>query len=281
MASSCSRPSSRLGFTLAELLLSLAIIGLLLALLLPAVQACREAARRLECRNHLRQQGLALHNFHGAHSAFPAGQDGAWGRNHSWCTAILPFLEQSALFDQYDYRRAWNDGSPGSLNLAVATTDVAVFVCPSTPRTCPGATAYGGVQGSTLTGLPCCLGVGRGWDSGVLVAIRLLGQTQPQRQESIDMAGITDGSSQTFLVVEDAGRTPAEGGQWANGVNCLAIETPPNVVRSKEIYSDHRVGAHVLLADGSVSLLSKESNEYVVGALATRNGGESSGVGSP
>jgi prepilin-type N-terminal cleavage/methylation domain-containing protein len=276
----CHDPRSafagRGAFTLIELVVSIAVIGILMALLLPAVQYCRESARRTDCKNRLRQQGLALHNFHAAHNHFPIGQDGTNDFDHSWCTAVLPYLEQAALFDQYDYTRPWYDAT--SQNPAVAATNLKVFLCPSTSHSFPGAMDYAGTYGSDLTGLGCCFGVGLGWDSGILVGVRIEANGQPQRQGPINMAEITDGTSHTFLVVEDAGRTEIEGGLWASGANCLAVAEPVNKNRSNEIFSDHRVGAHVLLADGSVNFLSNATDLYMLGSLATRNGGETTPV---
>ena len=97
----------RSGFTLVELLVVIAIIGVLIALLLPAVQQAREAARRNSCTNQLKQLGLALHNYHDTFSAFPYG---SWGSTSivSWHVPILPFIEQGALFDRFD--QTWSYG---------------------------------------------------------------------------------------------------------------------------------------------------------------------------
>src|ERR1700690_825810 len=105
------------GFTLVELLVVIAIIGILIALLLPAVQAAREAARRAECSNNLRQMGLALMNYEGAKKTFPHSR---WGdkvaiylnpfmtsNKQSWTTVILPFMEEQGVAAQYNLSKAW------------------------------------------------------------------------------------------------------------------------------------------------------------------------------
>ncbi|MFM9068057.1 MAG: DUF1559 domain-containing protein [Planctomycetota bacterium] len=94
----------RPGFTLVELLVVIAIIGILVALLLPAVQAAREAARRTQCLNNLKQLGLALHNYHDSRRSFPAGASPNVTA-FNWRVAIWPFMEQQSLFDQCD--TAW------------------------------------------------------------------------------------------------------------------------------------------------------------------------------
>ena len=97
------------GFTLIELLVVVAIIGLLLALLLPAIQAAREATRRTQCRGNLRQIGVALHNYHQAHQAFPPGCidrrpfRSTAERQLAWSVLLLPMLEESGLADRFDH----------------------------------------------------------------------------------------------------------------------------------------------------------------------------------
>jgi len=118
------------GFTLVELLVVITIIGILIALLLPAVQAAREAARRMQCTNNLKQFGLALHNYHLTHKVFPygAGGGGTWW---SWSALILPFIEQNAIYDQIDFDKPYNAVHP--VNNDVMKNFIAAYQCPSAP----------------------------------------------------------------------------------------------------------------------------------------------------
>jgi prepilin-type N-terminal cleavage/methylation domain-containing protein/prepilin-type processing-associated H-X9-DG protein len=126
----------RRGFTLVELLVVIAIIGILVALLLPAVQAAREAARRSQCGNHLKQIGIALHNYHDVQRSFPPGSiflgvccsDESYT---SWTISILPYLEQGALYEQYHQ----TETNESVLNQLVREHYVPVYVCPSEPDT--------------------------------------------------------------------------------------------------------------------------------------------------
>ncbi len=118
------------GFTLVELLVVIAIIGVLVGLLLPAVQAAREAARRMSCGNNLKQIGLAMHNYHDSLGSFPTGTSSCcWG---TWLPLILPYMEQGNLSDLYV---SWGDSSgprySQSPNTNVTTTRLEAFSCPS------------------------------------------------------------------------------------------------------------------------------------------------------
>lgn len=140
-----ARPRS--AFTLVELLVVIAIIGILIALLLPAVQSAREAARRTQCKNNLKQVGLGLHNFHDQRKHFPPGNitDGNCCGTEShgnWAIYILPYLEQEALFSQYndsgglDFPFSYTPDvyNTNSVNKAVCSQRVEFYECPSDPN---------------------------------------------------------------------------------------------------------------------------------------------------
>lgn len=120
------------GFTLVELLVVIAIIGILVALLLPAIQAAREAARRAQCVNNLKQLAVALHNYHDALLVFPAGhtlRSSNLGDRFTWPIALWPYLEQQALYDQVDFRS--DLGGCYTWNTPIMLTALPAFQCPS------------------------------------------------------------------------------------------------------------------------------------------------------
>ncbi len=128
---------SRRGFTLVELLVVAAIIALLVAILLPAIQSAREAARLTQCKNNLRQLGLALQSHDSAHGYFPSGvvaaDDNFQNGRHSGFVFLLPFVVEHALFASYDQSQPWTSDS----NLAVGATRLGVLACPSNSTEVP------------------------------------------------------------------------------------------------------------------------------------------------
>ncbi len=211
--------TSRRGFTLVELLVVIAIIGILVSLLLPAVQAAREAARRMQCQNNLKQIALALHNYENIHRTFPLETyyserpDGSFYYN-SWVPQILPLLEQTGLANIYDHNSSFFEPN----NRAAIETKLEVFECPSTP----GGTQLtktlrirdaSGWQILTDRGAYTADYAGqRGIHSGTF-PVYVPGGVSP-RNEGIFGGGdgsgfrdIQDGASNTIIVHESAGRS--------------------------------------------------------------------------
>lgn len=262
-------------FTLVEMLVVIAIIGILVALLLPAVQKARGAAQRAACISNMHQFGLALANYESAHRRFPAGRDGNNFWNHSWATRVLPMIEEDVLFRDYDFGEAWDSAhDDGSGNWKVSINEVPIYKCPSTHHEWPGATDYGGIYGSTLTGLPPGFYRGNAWDGGILISINVPFIT-PTRSRSIRTADVQDGLSKTIIVGEDAGRVGDDGGNWANGHQCFSHDEPGvNIEESNELYSNHHGGAHALMADSSARMITEDIDPQTLGRMCLRDDGQ-------
>lgn len=205
--------------------------GLLVALLLPAVQSARGAARRMQCSNNLKQIGLALHNYHDVHKCFPPAYiaDKNGKPMHSWRVMILPYIEESALYDQYNFDEPWD--SPN--NMAVAAQMPDVFRCPSSPQ------------------------IGTGNETNYVVVIgdsKKFPQTLFSPNKGISFGKVTDGTSNTIAVVETA--TPVPWTQPDADLNFSTMQFAINA-GANSISSDHPGVANVLFADGSVRPLSK------------------------
>jgi prepilin-type N-terminal cleavage/methylation domain-containing protein len=274
-ASLCAFPLSpspfRLAFTLVELLVVIAIIGVLVALLLPAVQASREAARRAACMNNLKQVGLALLGHHDARKEFPLGGKAVKGAiGPSWTTEVLPWLEEAPLRDLFDNSLSYTDPA----NLAAGNTLIPVLLCPSMPEgevprksadstNTYAKTAYGGVQGerglraNNATNNP---------ERGVMIF------TKP-----IALEQIVDGASHTAIV----GEVP-EGihSIWASVKNLFDQSAPINARDattrqladfSQELSSFHPGGALVVFADASVHFFPNSTDNLTLAAICSRD----------
>jgi prepilin-type processing-associated H-X9-DG protein len=219
--------------------------GILVALLLPAIQSAREAARRMECTNNLRQIAIAFHNYHDTYGSFPPAyipdEDG--NPKHSWRVLILPFVEQQALYELYDFEEPWD--SPA--NLAVTDTVIPTYQCPSSEEaaTRPGVTNY-----MVITG-----------DGTVFPGA-----------EAIELQDIKDGASNTLLVVEVNGT----GIGWAEpvdlDVNSLGL--PLSAGGPGATGSRHPGGINAAMCDGSVRFLSDSIAFETWKAMVTRDGQE-------
>lgn len=198
----------RTGFTLVEMLVVIAIIGVLAALLIPAIQAARESARRTTCQNNLKQIAFAVQQYHSQYHVFPPGSLG--GRTqHSWVPALLTYMEEGSVASLYDWKVSWNDPS----NQEAITTPLDLLGCPSTPededrldQIAPGLKAaisdyapVGSIDPTVAAGLtppPRSLG-------GVMPTLDL---TATPRPKWIRVEDIRDGLSSTIVIIEDAAR---------------------------------------------------------------------------
>jgi type II secretory pathway pseudopilin PulG len=214
------------------------VLGVLVALLLPAVQAARESARRMQSQNNLKQIVLALHNYHDSFGSFPPAvvTDADGKPLYSGRVLLLPFLEQQNVYQQFDLTQPWD--SPQNLAISQAIgQDWKVFRDPSSPNPPLGQTDYLFVTGT-----------GTVFEAG----------------KTTKLMDITDGTSNTMVIVERRG----SGVNWAQpqdlDMSQLGSLPPGN----------HPGGNLVGMADGSVRFMSKTVSPGTVRAMATRNGGE-------
>lgn len=292
-----STPRAKRGFTLIELLVVIAIIAILISLLLPAVQQAREAARRTQCKNNLKQLGLALHNYHDVHGSFPPGYfarnvsatdmaAAETGPGFAWGVAILPFLDQQNLFNEIDFTLDAEDAA----NLPSGQTVLNGFLCPTDPAPRVFALPSGTeLAASNYVGIYGYGSVSMAPGSGTGVFYR---------NSSTRIRDITDGTSNTICIGErmhehdnvdalaqvDANSTwyaaiPASPrpagmvmvammeqspslvlghvGQDAMGPMPAMHHTPNNTNHIVNFSSNHTGGVQFLLCDGSVHFMSE------------------------
>ncbi|MEQ9406681.1 MAG: DUF1559 domain-containing protein [Fuerstiella sp.] len=298
-----SPPRRLRGFTLIELLVVIAIIAILMALLLPAVQSARESARRIQCRNNLKQIGLAIHNYHDVYSVFPNANANSTLSGGSLFTSILPMIDQGNGYNLYDFNR--NNSDP--YNVAVTGQTIAGYLCPSSPmrRPVPGCDMDAGRA-------PGSYAVNIGTQAYNPYWAYIPGTPRPTLDGAIvytdstsgrtKFRDFTDGTSSTLMIGETAYNLPDY--RFTSG-NCAgesrysftywSVPYPgstacttqygfnPRDVKDDGVYdaswmhsfrSDHIGGVQFCLADGSVHFISENIDAGVLDGLASRNGGE-------
>jgi len=293
------RPSKRCrGFTLVELLVVIAIIGILIALLLPAVQAAREAARRAECSNKLKQIGLALHNYHDTFKVFPKGL--AWathGANNfsppathsaiSWRAQILPFLEQSGVYDKINFGLPVNSTSGTPSNLDIARMPLPAYLCPSDVYgdvTKSGdlylwnnwCFPHGGCQRDQPLGVTSYKGInGNGYDISFTASFYPHGMFDRRKGQWLKMRDVIDGTSNVLFVGEISPEWYAWP-TWMAWSSPMSTHEGPNFVHrtykdfghrlkdNKHGWTDsltansfHPGGSQFLMVDGSIHFVSE------------------------
>ena len=302
--------SRRRAFTLVELLVVIAIIGILVALLLPAVQSAREAARRMQCANNLKQMALAVHNYqtamqgqmpissgYGAEGTSPSAQRSGKG----WIVCILPYLEQQALYDIFAEHGFKGDiGSGGGIKnvncRGAMKTNLPMLKCPSDPsskQTITTQNQWEGIEVAT-TNYKGVLGDGKMGNSSSI-------HPSPtpdchntngcaglfyrnNYQDNITIDSIKDGTTNTFMIGEDVpSQNQHSAAFYCNGdySSCHAPlnfmynpAQPSNWPNTISFRSLHPGGAHFALCDGSVRYLSDNINYDLYRGLSTKSRGE-------
>jgi len=265
----------RRGFTLVELLVVIAIIGVLVALLLPAVQAAREAARRSQCSNNLKQIGLAMHNYVDVHKVFPAGSFPDTKVN-AW-PMLLPFIEQTTVWNTWDFKLNTNDTS--TVNTEAKNTIISTYLCPSTTRTSPTTTDGGGGARhnyATNNGTKHLHSTDQAnWDGICNYGSRL------------GLSHVTDGTSNVFMAGEkrikreETWHVDPDGPYWRWGVyGGRLCKLPINeAVTSKSdangnFGSEHVGGAQFAMCDASVHFVSETIDLTLFQNLGSRADGK-------
>ncbi|QDV71090.1 putative major pilin subunit [Rosistilla carotiformis] len=290
---------NRKGFTLVELLVVIAIIGILVGLLLPAVQAAREAARRMQCSNNLKQMGLALQNYHDTMLRFPPGF-----MSHSrlgWGALLLPYMEQTPLHDQMDSHGAFDanstngywlgitSGSPAAANVALIDAKVSIpgYLCPSdtmgefnTEMNDYATSNYVGTRSGCHFASPT--------DTTCTQTAGALPSTGDYANISRRFRDFTDGTSSTIMIGEKTTKGTPNGSLWIGAYDNEAARVMARVYRTVwaapdyllnqdyawTISSLHPGGAQLVFADGSTHFLSETIDVHTWAALGTVSSGE-------
>ncbi len=298
-----SRKRTRHGFTLVELLVVIAIIGILVGLLLPAVQAAREAARRMQCSNNLKQLGLATANYESAFKVYPPGRMGCDGINNWPCTndpnfrrvgtsafvMLLPYLEQSTLYNRMDFNNGLYSSQFGmnAANRAAVGNRPPFIVCPSD-------TALPTIDLGTYkvaTGSYAMMSGTRGANEGIGANLKINNTGIFMYKRTFKVRDVFDGTAYmlTFGEVRD-GHLPEVRNIWTNGSRHESLNSsrnPPNtppgagiwtspygVQLNGAFHSRHTGGVMFAFLDGHISFINDNINLSTYRALSTREGKE-------
>lgn len=278
------------GFTLIELLVVIAMIAILISLLLPAVQQARAAARRTQCKNNLKQIGLAMHNYHDVYTSFPLGTNLQF---YGPMVAILPYLEKTQVQNLYDFDLYYTE----PVNIDAINNEIATYLCPSMnlPRQVPDPVC-------NEPGAPTSYGLSMGTHNGAVPGVETDGMFAGydaffSAPRSVRLREVTDGTTNTILAgefnyrLEDylwsafscserAGEIRWGTHRWAPGYPGVSLghtdgDFNVNSNANREVWrSDHPGGAHFLLADGSVHFIGESIDAGILDKLAARNDGD-------
>ena len=272
----------RVGFTLVELLVVIAIIGILIGLLLPAIQQVRSAARRIACANHLKQIGLAMHNYESSFGTFPDPRDVAPPRlEWNWDALIMPYIEMDAIFNNLDFSVSARDTTPGPSGLSnhdLANNSIEVFRCPQDHQSPDILENHAGFSAIGTRNYVVCFGAfSKNWrddNHGSTVRHGFRGAFHEDHETKLRQ--FTDGLSNTFLVGETIvyeklgfGWSPTILGKGIGAMSvgriCRFRMNPPeissNEILRESFASLHPGGSQFCIADGSVRFI-KETIDF-------------------
>jgi len=300
---------TRPGFSLVELLVIIAIIAIMIAMLLPAVQAARSAARRMQCSSHLRQLGLAIHNYLSVHGVFPSSKveyvytNPNRSYNHNIMAFLLPYMEMTQVYEKYTFDVNWQNAR----NREARQTRIPILICPDAApvRFCRSTTSSENIIEFFISDYTCCEQIGPGVSKKLVDTGKITKRTdlrsmlRPNWDGLVTPESVRDGLSNSMMLFECGGRPhkyefggrpgdpnvtprePIEGAQWADARAgmwihdlCGSGTQMINCSNKNEIFSFHRGLAVFLYGDASARVHSETIDPDVFVSLFTANAGD-------